>query len=141
MLKFSGGSAYTLSPHITVAKLLSVSSWLAGGLQTDSWEMQCLVNLTQPPKYCSLVTGDRFEQIIVYFRVTETSLHFWLGWELLLDCGKTQRNLRGLQPGESGLNEQQQSNSARNSPKREILLPPVPPQCPRLFLPDIFMSR
>lgn len=46
-MKFSGGSAYTLSPHITVAKLLSVSSWLAGTVQADIWEM-CLVNLAQP---------------------------------------------------------------------------------------------
>ena len=38
-MKFSGGSAYTLGPHITVAKLLSVSSWLAGRMQADIWEM------------------------------------------------------------------------------------------------------
>lgn len=48
LMKFSGGSAYTLGPHITVAKLLSVSSWLAGRMQADIWEMCCLVYLAQP---------------------------------------------------------------------------------------------
>lgn len=55
LMKFSGSSVYILSPHVTVAKLLSVSSWLAGRLQTDIWEMHCLVHLTQSRKYCSSV--------------------------------------------------------------------------------------
>lgn len=106
-MKFSGGSAYTLSPHITVAKLLSVSSWLAGTMQADVWEMR-LVNLAQPRNTAAQSQNRAgFEQ--TPSAAGSQRFLYIAGWGGSCSCDNTERNLRALQLREPGLHEQQSS--------------------------------